>query len=87
MSDELKMMLWRSPLAQSEPTPESWQILYNELIFELVAIMPLCNCQYILPAFLLAHCQHTASLQPGRTNEVATKKNSTLMNLTSLDHS
>ena len=59
----------------------------NELIFELVAIVQLCNCQHILPTFLLAHCQHTASLPPGRTNEVAAKKNSTLANLTSLHHS
>ena len=80
MSDELKMTLWRSPLPQSEPTPESWQILYK--IFELVAIMPLCNCQHIL----LAYCQHTTSLLPGCTNEVAAKKNSTLANLMSLDH-
>ena len=69
------------------PTPESWQILYNELIFELIAIVPLCNRQHILPAFLIAHCQHTASLPPGHTNKVAAKKNSTLVNLTSLDHS
>ena len=87
MSDELKITLWRSPLPQSEPTAESWQILYNELIFELVAIVQLCNYQRILPAFLLAHFQHTASLPPGRTDEVAAKKNSTLANLTSLDHS
>ena len=40
-----------------------------------------------LGAFLLAHGQHTASLPPGRTDEVAAKKNSTLANLTSLDHS
>ena len=81
------MTLWRSPLPQSEPTSECWQILYNEMIFELVAIMPLCNCQRILPAFLLTHCQHTASLPPGRTSEVATKKNLTLANLMSLDRS
>ena len=81
------MTLWRSPLAQLEPTPESWQLLYNELIFELVAIVQLCNCQRILPAFLLAHCQHTASLPLGCTNKVAAKKNSTLANMTSLRHS
>ena len=52
-----------------------------------LSLLQLCNCQRILPAFLLAHCQHTASLPPGRTNEVAAKKNSTLANLTSLDHS
>ena len=45
--------------------------------------LQLCNCQCILPAFLLAHCQHTASLPPGHTNEVAAKKNSTLTNLMS----
>ena len=49
--------------------------------------LQLCNCQHILPAFLLAHCQRTAGLPPGRTDEVAAKKNSTLANLTSLDHS
>ena len=58
------MMLWRSPLPQSEPTPESWQILYKWADF-------------------LAHC----SLPPGRTEEVAAKKNSTLANVMSLDHS
>ena len=75
MSDELKTTLWGSTLPQSESTPECWQILYNELIFELVAIRQSCNCQ------------HTASLLPECTNKVAAKKNSTLANLMSLDHS
>ena len=30
MSDKLKMTLWRSPLPQSEPTPEYWQLLYKQ---------------------------------------------------------
>ena len=41
MSDELKMMLWRSPLPQSEPIPEYWQLLYKQADFwtqQLVAV-------------------------------------------------
>ena len=41
MSDELKMTLWRTPLPQSEPTPESWQLLYKQADFwtqQLVAV-------------------------------------------------
>ena len=33
MSNELKMTLGRSPLAQSEPTPEYWQLLYKQADF------------------------------------------------------
>ena len=64
MSDELKMTLWRSPLPQSENTPESWQI-YKRADFWV----------------------HSSSLLRRRIDEVAAKKNSTLANLMSLDHS
>ena len=33
MSNELKMTLGRSPLPQSEPTPEYWQLLYKQADF------------------------------------------------------
>ena len=33
MSNELKMTLGRSPLPQSKPTPEYWQLLYKQADF------------------------------------------------------
>ena len=85
MSDELKMMLWRSPLPQSEPTPEPWWILYKRADF-----WARCNCQSILLALSSAQrvwSIFASSLSLGRTDKVAAKKNSTLACLTSLDHS
>ena len=53
----------------------------NELIFELIAAAAVVQIEQ--SCTLPSHC----SLLPGRTKEVAAKKNLTLANLTSLDHS
>ena len=73
----------------SHNLPQNLGKYTNELIFDLVVIVQLSAhlTSIELEAFLLAHCQHTARLPPGRTSEVAAEKNLTLANLTSLDHS
>ena len=58
----------------------------NELIFELIAAAADRAGTSSLQ-FEQSCCQQTAILPPGRTDEVAPKKNSTLANLTSLDYS
>ena len=39
MSNELKMTLGRSPMPQSEPTPEYWQLLYKQADFRTLQLV------------------------------------------------
>ena len=75
---------YRDHPCHSQNLPQKLGKYYiNELIFELIAATAVAVVQIGQSCTLPWHC----SLPPGLTKEVAAKKNSTLTNLTSLDHS